>query len=97
MVVSESQKESKRLQGEGIALQRAAITKGFKESISDLSNSIGVSNELALTMILQLNKFDTLRDMANSKGSLIVTDGSSHSEARELTAALAAFKVIDKK
>lgn len=93
---AEAQKESKKLQGEGIAAQRAAITKGFKDSIEDLSKSLGVSNELALTMILQLNKFDTLRDISHSKGSLIVTDGSSHSEAKELTATLAAFKQIDK-
>lgn len=92
---AQAQKESKQLQGEGIANQRTAITKGFKESIESLSNGLGVSNELALTMILQLNKFDTLRDISSSKGSLIVTDGSSYSESKELVAALAAFKGIN--
>lgn len=93
---AEAQKESKKLQGEGIALQRAAITKGFKDSISELADTIGVSNELALTMILQLNKFDTLRDISHSKGTLIVTDGSTNSEAKELTAALASFSMVQK-
>ena len=93
---AEAQKESKKLQGEGIAAQRTAITEGFKDSIEKLSSSLGVSNELALTMILQLNKFDTLRDVAQSKGSLIVTDGSSSSESKELISALTAFKAVEK-
>lgn len=92
---AQAQKESKKLQGEGIADQRLAISRGFKESIESLSESLGVSNEIALAMILQLNKFDTLRDVANSKGSLIISDAGTNSELKELTSLVAGLRSTD--
>ena len=38
---AEADAESKRLQGEGVAAQRIAIVKGFKESIEDFKDSFG--------------------------------------------------------
>jgi len=92
---AQAQKESKKLQGEGIADQRLAISCGFKESIESLSESLGVSNEIALAMILQLNKFDTLRDVANAKGSLIISDAGTNSELKELTSLVAGLRSTD--
>lgn len=92
---AQAQKESKKLQGEGIADQRLAISRGFKESIESLSESLGVSNEIALAMILQLNKFDTLRDVANAKGSLIISDAGTNSELKELTSLVAGLRSTD--
>lgn len=92
---AQAQKESKKLQGEGIADQRLAISRGFKESIESMSESLGVSNEIALAMILQLNKFDTLRDVAHGKGSLILSDAGTGTEFKELTALVAALRSSD--
>lgn len=88
---AEAQKESKRLQGEGIASQRAAIAAGFKEATESMANSLGITNEMAVMMILQLNKFDTLRDAANSKGTVIITDGSSDSALKEMQSTIASM------
>lgn len=77
---AEAQKESKKLQGEGIAAQRNAIASGFKTATEDISHSLGISNELAVMMILQLNKFDTIRDAANGHGTVIITDASANGE-----------------
>lgn len=92
---AQAQKESKKLQGEGIADQRLAISRGFKESIESLSESLGVSNEIAVAMMLQLNKFDTLRDVANSKGSLIISDAGTNAELKELTTLVAGLRSTD--
>lgn len=89
---AQAQKESKKLQGEGIADQRLAISRGFKESIESLSQSLGISNEIAVAMMLQLNKFDTLRDVSNSKGSLIISDAGTNAELKELTALVAGLR-----
>jgi len=92
---AQAQKESKKLQGEGIADQRLAISQGFKQSIEDVSTSLGISNELALGMILQLNKFDTLRDVANGKGTLVVADGSAGSSLSEMTSLISSIKAVE--
>lgn len=89
---AEAQKESKRLQGEGIAEQRTAIAKGFKEATEDISTQLGISNEMAVMMILQLNKYDTLRDASNGKGTIIITDGSSDSEMKSMNQMVAGVK-----
>lgn len=86
---AKAQKESKKLQGEGISAQRTAIAEGFKEATESIANSLGISSEMAVLMILQLNKFDTIRDAANGHGTIIITDGSSDSEMREMTKMMA--------
>lgn len=73
---AEAQKEAKRLYGEGIASQRDAIAKGFSESIAKLAESMGTSEELAAAFLLQMTKFDTIRE-SSTKGSLIITDAGA--------------------
>lgn len=87
-----AQKEAKRLQGEGIALQRKAIAEGFSGATDEIAKHLNVTSREALFMVLQLNKFDTLRDISNGKGSMIITDGSSDSEMRSMTNMVAAAK-----
>lgn len=73
---AEAQKEAKRLYGEGIASQRDAIAKGFSESISKLAESMGTTEELAAAFLLQMTKFDTIRE-SSTNGSLIITDAGA--------------------
>ena len=94
---AEAQKESKKLQGEGIAAQREAIAKGFKEATETIAQSLGISNEMAVLMILQLNKFDTLRDASANKGTVIITDGGSDSEITAMQKMLASMSAINGK
>jgi regulator of protease activity HflC (stomatin/prohibitin superfamily) len=94
---AEAQKESKRLQGEGIAAQRHAISVGFKEDTDSIANALGISNEMATGVLIQLNKLDTLRDVSKGEGTLIISDGSSASELKELSNLTAAMKALENK
>jgi regulator of protease activity HflC (stomatin/prohibitin superfamily) len=67
---AEAQAESKRLQGEGVAAQRIAIVKGFKESIEDFKDSL---NEIDSTEVMQFvlltQYFDTLNNIGTKEGN----------------------------
>lgn len=93
---AEAEKESKRLQGEGIALQRDAIARGFKESIYSIADNLGVSNEIASAVLLQLIKQDVIRDVAKDKANIVLIDGSTNTEPKELVNCLASMKVFSK-
>lgn len=67
---AEADAESKRLQGEGVAAQRIAIVKGFKESIEDFKDSL---NEIDSTEVMQFvlltQYFDTLNSIGTKEGN----------------------------
>lgn len=77
---AEAEKQAKELYGQGIAAQRNAIAEGFIESIEKIAESIGTDNkELAASFLLQMTKYDTIRDAAK-EGAMIICDGSVTSE-----------------
>lgn len=76
---AEAQKEAKRLYGEGIASQREAIAQGFSQSVYKISQSMEVSPELAAAFLVQMTKFDTIRD-SSEKGHFIISDVKSNFE-----------------
>ena len=61
---AEADAEAKKLQGEGIAQQRAAIIEGFKDSINDLKQVTGseVETQDVMNMVMMVQYFDALRD-----------------------------------
>jgi regulator of protease activity HflC (stomatin/prohibitin superfamily) len=65
---AEAEAESKKLQGEGIAKQRAAIIEGFKASIGDLKEVTGsdVATQDVMNMVMMVQYFDALRDIGTS-------------------------------
>jgi regulator of protease activity HflC (stomatin/prohibitin superfamily) len=73
---AEAESESKRLQGEGIANQRKAIAKGFKESINDISNIEGIDTKEVLNLVLMTQYFDTLKDVSQSDSTTIMLPNS---------------------
>lgn len=81
---ADAEATSKKLQGQGIANQRIEISKGMEESVITLSNSFAISPEAALNFLIQINKLDTLRDISNNKGSLIITDTDYQLEKNNL-------------
>ena len=60
--------EAKKLQGQGVAQQRAAIIDGFKESISDLKEVTGaeVKTQDVMNMVMMVQYFDALRDIGTT-------------------------------
>src|SRR5271170_2212666 len=58
---AEAEKESKKLQGEGIAAERIAITSGIKESLDMLVEASGALPEDAMRTLALVQYFDTLK------------------------------------
>ncbi len=70
---AEADKESKRLQGEGVAEQRLAIIKGFADSVEDFSNTLsGVSPIEIMQFVLLTQHYDTIKDIGEKNSSIIV-------------------------
>lgn len=67
---AEADAESKRLQGEGIAAQRLAIVKGFKESIEDFKDSLNeIDSSEVMQFVLLTQYFDTLNNIGSKEGN----------------------------
>lgn len=66
--VAEAEAESKKLQGKGIADQRIAIAEGFKKSIDEMKEGVGenVTGEDIMNVLLMVQHFDTMKDVAGS-------------------------------
>ena len=87
--VAEAEAESKKLQGQGVADMRDAITKGLKESIELIVGS-GLTPEQALVLINETNRLDTLTTAAN-KGNMVILD-LDKSSSKEFAKVFAATK-----
>lgn len=70
---AEADKESKRLQGEGVAEQRLAIIKGFADSVEDFSNTLNdVSPIEIMQFVLLTQHYDTIKEIGDKNSSIIV-------------------------
>lgn len=70
---AEADKESKRLQGEGIALQRKAIVAGLEQSVLDFTNKIpGTNPHEVMSLVIVTQQMDMLTHMGgNSKKNVV--------------------------
>ncbi len=66
---AEADKERKRLQGEGIAAQRSAILKGYREGVSNLSSDLRISPHEVLEFVKMTQHLDTLESIGKSKNT----------------------------
>jgi regulator of protease activity HflC (stomatin/prohibitin superfamily) len=70
---AEAEKESKRLQGEGVAEQRLAIIKGFADSVEDFSNTLqDVSAQEIMQFVLLTQHYDTMKEIGEKNSSILV-------------------------
>jgi regulator of protease activity HflC (stomatin/prohibitin superfamily) len=72
VAAANAQAEAKQLQGQGIANERIAIAKGFKEAIEMIKESAGVPGEEAYSMLLFTNWTDMLSAVGTSPNSTVV-------------------------
>jgi regulator of protease activity HflC (stomatin/prohibitin superfamily) len=70
--IAEAEAESKRLQGEGMAKMRKAITEGLEESV-ELMRKCGLTIEQAITLLTDTNRLDTISTAATN-GNLVIVD-----------------------
>ncbi len=89
-----AEKESKQLQGEGIAQQRLAIANGYRDAMENLKHVMpDVSEETILAMLMMTNHWDTIRDAAQAEGNVILLNGSGESAMQDLAKLAAAFRM----
>ena len=70
--IATAEKESKKLQGEGISAMRDEIAKGLKEALKEITDS-GLSKQEAVELLMDTNRLDTLGSAA-THGNLILAD-----------------------
>src|SRR6185437_13998156 len=66
---AEAEKQSKILQGEGIAGERQAIIEGLRKSVEDLANATHSDPQDTVAMVVLTQYFDTLAKIAGSNHS----------------------------
>lgn len=70
---AEAEKESKRLQGEGVADQRLAIIKGFADSVQDFSETLkDVSAVEIMQFVLLTQHYDTIKEIGERNSTMLV-------------------------
>jgi regulator of protease activity HflC (stomatin/prohibitin superfamily) len=72
VAAANAQAEAKQLQGQGIANERIAIAKGFKEAIELIKESANVPGEEAYSMLLFTNWTDMLAAVGTSQNTTVV-------------------------
>lgn len=75
--VARAEKESKKLQGEGIAEMREAIATGMKQAMNTLKDA-GLNETQALSLLMDTNRLDTLGSAA-THGNMVLVDMQSGS------------------
>lgn len=99
---AEAEAEAKKLQGEGIAKQRAAIIEGFKASIGDLKEVTGsdVKTQDVMNMVMMVQYFDALRDIGTTgqNNAVLIPYGPSGSNEilQQMTQAMVAAEQINR-
>lgn len=95
---SEADAESKFLQGQGIARQRAAIVSGLKESFGEEGKTMDAEKVRELLLITQY--FDTLEKMSNGNATTIFmphTVGGMNEVAEQMQKGILAGNAADPK
>ncbi len=90
---AEAEKERKRLQGEGIALEREAIAKGLKESIEIVKHATGQTSR-EIMALLTLNQYlDTIKNLGeDAKAKVIFMDTNVRTATNMTEQLIAAFE-----
>lgn len=87
--IAQAEKESKKLQGEGIADMRDAIAHGMEQALQKLSGVM--SQEQALALLMDTNRLDTLGSAA-AHGNMILIDMQGGAEFAKSVAAVRAAR-----
>lgn len=81
---AEAEKERKRLQGEGIALEREAIAEGLKKSIETVQKATNQTS-MEIMSILSLTQYlDTLKSVGSTQNSKVIFMDTSIKKTSDL-------------
>ncbi len=95
---AEAERERKRLQGEGIALEREAIARGLQKSVEIVQKATGGTSQEILSILTLTQYLDTLKGIGMSQNSKVLFIDSSIQKNTDLMQQLmAAFDTSVKK
>ncbi len=66
---SEADKERKRLQGEGVSQQRAAILKGYEDGVNNMATRLGLTPREIIEFVREVQELDTMEAIGKSQGT----------------------------
>lgn len=93
---AEGEKERKRLQGEGISLERQAIAEGLKQSLEIVQKATG-GNAKEIMAILNLTQYlDTLKAIGVSQNSKVIFLDSNMNKTSDLLQQLVSAGEVSK-
>lgn len=81
---AEAEKERKRLQGEGIALERRAIAEGLRQSIEVVAESTKQSASEIIATLTLTQYLDTMKSIGSSQNSKVIFLDSSVSKTNDI-------------
>ncbi len=81
---AEAEKERKRLQGEGIALERKAIAEGLRESMEIIGQATGKNATDVMALLTLTQYLDTVKSIGTSENSKVIFVDSSVSKTGDL-------------
>lgn len=88
--IARAEKESKKLQGEGVAEMREAISRGMNAAMAELM-SAGLTPDQALDLLMDTNRLDTLGGAAQH-GNMVLVDMQT---AQPMANTIAALKAVE--
>jgi regulator of protease activity HflC (stomatin/prohibitin superfamily) len=81
---AEGERERKRLQGEGVALEREAIASGLKESLNIVKSATGASSTEVMALLTLTQYLDTMKSIGTSDNVKTIFMDSSVGKTKEL-------------
>lgn len=69
---AEADRDRKRLQGEGISLQRRAIVDGFRDGVFDMAEKLNISHDKIVEFVLRTQQLDTMEHIGKSTNTKTV-------------------------
>lgn len=81
---AEGERERKRLQGEGVALEREAIANGLKESLHIVKTATGSSASEVMALLTLTQYLDTMKSIGTSENVKTIFMDSSVGKTKEL-------------
>lgn len=81
---AEAEKERKRLQGEGIALERKAIAEGLKQSIETVQGVTNQSTSEIIATLTLTQYLDTMKSIGSADGAKVIFLDSSVAKTHDI-------------
>jgi len=93
---AEADARSKELSGQGVANQRKAIVDGLRESVENFKDSMGVSAQSVMSLVLLTQYYDMMTDVGkNAKNNTVLIPHTPGAVADLQTQIIAALKASE--